>query len=149
MSAPGVKAPPARHRLGTFIRRPAGVTCNDAATRGPRRPLGFSVIEIVVALAIVAILAALALPALPRRRSARPARRSPGWAASGGSHPLERVATRTGSYLHDEAEFPQALTTVPSGTYAIGFKPSDAKGSGYTLTATPRGAQVGFRPRQP
>jgi type IV pilus assembly protein PilE len=112
--------------------------------RGSAQAPGFSVIEIVVALAIVAILAALALPhyhdAVRRGRRAE--------ARAGllqAAHWLERVATRTGSYLHDEAEFPQALTTVPSGTYAIGFKPSDAKGSGYTLTATPRGAQVGDR----
>jgi type IV pilus assembly protein PilE len=112
--------------------------------RGSAQAPGFSMIEVMVALAVVAILAALALPAYHEalRRGRRAEARAGLLQAA---HWLERVATRTGSYLHDEAEFPQALTTVPSGTYAIGFKPSDAKGSGYTLTATPRGAQVGDR----
>jgi len=112
--------------------------------RGAAQAPGFSMIEIVVALAIVAILAALALPhyqeALRRGRRAD--------ARAGllqAAHWLERRATRTGSYLHDQADFPEGLKSVPSGSYVIGFEASPTPGSGYTLTATPRGAQVGDR----
>ncbi|MDM0068019.1 type IV pilin protein [Variovorax sp. J31P207] len=112
--------------------------------RGPRRTAAFSMIEVMVALAIVAILAALSLPSYHEavRRGRRAEARTGLLQAA---HWLERVATHTGSYLDDEADFPETLKGVPSNSYAIGFEASQARGSGYTLTATPRGAQVGDR----
>lgn len=105
---------------------------------------GFTMIEALVVLALIAILTALALPNYREaiRRSQRAEARLGLLKAA---YWLEQVATATGSYLHHEADFPVALKGAPSGVYAIDFKPTETRGSGYTLTATPRGAQAGDR----
>lgn len=61
------------------------------------------------------------------------------------AHWLERVATATGRFPGDPADFPDSLRAVPSGSYRIGFEPADTQGSGYTLTASPQGAQAADR----
>lgn len=110
----------------------------------PGRCAGFTVVELMLVLTIVAILAAVALPSY-REAIRRGHRAEARVGLLQAAHWLERFATATGSYLRDEADFPAALKGLPSGTYEIDFRASDAKGSGYTLTATPRGAQAGDR----
>jgi type IV pilus assembly protein PilE len=104
---------------------------------------GFTFIEVMIVVAIIAILTAVALPSYQeylRRGNRAEARAGLLQAAQW----LERVATASGVYLTNQSTFPTALQIVPSRTYVISIEvPSDGSGSGYTLTATPQGSQVG------
>ncbi|MDM0103939.1 type IV pilin protein [Variovorax sp. J22R24] len=113
-------------------------------TPASQRETGFSLMEIIIVVAIIAVLAALALPSYHEhlRRGKRADARLGLLRAA---HWLERAATAAGRYPVDSADFPDMLTSVPSGLYTIQFAPSDALGSGYTLTATPRGDQAADR----
>lgn len=101
---------------------------------------GFSLIELMIVVSVIAILAGIAVPgyqAHMQRAHRAEARAGLLQAAQW----LERVATATGLYLADEADFPNALKSVPSGTYAISFATPD-KGRSYILHATPMNAQA-------
>lgn len=105
---------------------------------------GFTLIEVMIVVAIVAILTAIALPNYSEyvRRGHRAEARA---ALLQASQWMERAATATGTYPLTAA-FPATLTTIPSGRYTIAVaSPSAgaASGTAYTLTATPAGGQVG------
>ncbi|WP_298208134.1 type IV pilin protein [Acidovorax sp.] len=107
---------------------------------------GFTLIEVMIVVAIVAILTAIALPNYSEyvRRGHRAEARA---ALLQASQWMERAATATGTYPLTAA-FPATLTTIQSGRYTIAAtSPSagTASGTTYTLTATPAGAQVGDR----
>ena len=110
----------------------------------PKNHKGFTLIELMIVVAIVAILAAIALPSYNEyiRRGHRAEARA---ALLQGAQWMERAATATGTYPMTAA-FPATLTTVPSGRYAISaasHPASAASGTAFTLTAAPQGGQTG------
>jgi len=104
---------------------------------------GFTLVEAMIVVAVVAILTAIAVPGYQdyvRRGNRAEARAALLQAAQW----LERVATSTGSYLPTASvgNFPAELRTVPSATYDVSLGNTDAAGSAFLLSATPRGAQA-------
>ena len=112
---------------------------------GRRAPLGFSLIEMLVALLLLGIVASLAWPAYNQHvlRAHRAQARAGLLQAA---HRLEREATAAGAYPN--AELPDALASVPGNRYRISRqKPADATDAGirFLLFATPQGAQASDR----
>jgi type IV pilus assembly protein PilE len=115
-------------------------------TRGAAHgvPAGFTLIELVIAIAIVAIIAAVALPAY--QDSVRKGRRSEAFnAISQVQQAQERWRGNNATYTTTLSDLNLSATT-PSGYYQITLSATssatDALRSGYIVTATAAGAQA-------
>ena len=99
---------------------------------------GFTLIELMIVVTVVGILASVSYPSYVEyvRRGHRAEARAGLMQAA---QWMERAATATGTYPGIDAFAATALTTVPSGNYAIAL--SERSGATFTLTATARNAQ--------
>lgn len=106
----------------------------------PERQSGFTLIEVMIVVAIVGILSAIAYPSYAEyiRRGHRADARAGLLQAQ---QYLERASTATGVY---PTTLPTALTWSGDTTkrYDIAFLAGNTNAA-YTLTATPKGAQTG------
>lgn len=103
----------------------------------PRR--GFTLIELVIAIALIAILAALSLPSFVD--SVRKGRRSEALAAlTAVQQAQERRRANVATYTGQLDDLKLSART-PNGHYAIAIDGADA--TGYAVTATAAGSQAG------
>ena len=115
----------------------------NACMKSRKLPKGFTLIELMIVVAVVAILAAIAIPSYREyiRRSQRAEARAEVLRAEGW---LERFYTENNRYSNNAANnantaFSGLFTGVPAGTttrYTIALTITNG-GAGYTITAAP------------
>jgi type IV pilus assembly protein PilE len=109
--------------------------------RPSRRPAGYTLLEILIVVAVIVILLIIALPSYLAqvRKSHR---------ASAESHLMD-IAARQQQYLFDNRTYASDLATLnmttPSdvaGSYAISIGAASGPPPSFTVTATPTGSQA-------
>jgi type IV pilus assembly protein PilE len=108
-------------------------------TLSTRRPGGFTLIELMVTVAIAALLATIALPSYEGHLQ-RTRRADAKISLSGLAQQLERCLTRFGAYDHANCGVGAGPFTSTEGHYRITVTGRTA--TGFTLTAAPQGAQA-------
>lgn len=103
-----------------------------------RAVAGFTLIEIIIALAIVAILAAVALPQF--FESMRKSRRAEGIAALTAIQQAQERWRANATTYTDDLDALRLGNQTPSGYYTLAI--SNTSASGYTATATAAGSQA-------
>lgn len=100
-----------------------------------RNNSGFTLIELVVTVAIVAILAAIAIPSFANQM--RKSRRAEAISA------MQDAQLRLERYRVDHANYDGSGTTFPTlTTYNFAITATAAAPNNYTITATPQGDQA-------
>lgn len=104
-----------------------------------RRPGGFTLIELMIAIVVLAIVAALAVPVF--LDSVRKGRRSEAFAAlTAVQQAQERYRANVAAYTTELADKLKLPANTPGGHYTIAINAADA--TGYTATATAAGSQA-------
>jgi type IV pilus assembly protein PilE len=123
----------AKHVQGLLSARRAGAFC---------RSRGFSLIDVVIAMAVVGVLSAIAYPAYTSavQKSNRSAAESY----------LMDVAQRQQQYMQDQRSYATTVTALNAPTpssvssfYTISITASDGPPPSFTISATPTGTQAG------
>lgn len=102
------------------------------------RPRGFTLIELMIVVAIVAILATIAIPAFTEQM--RKSRRADAIGELGRLHlEMERWRADRSTYAGSGAGYPSPQSST---YYTVTIPQASASSTGYTLTATPQGGQA-------
>lgn len=105
-----------------------------------KRPAGFTLIELMIAIAILALLATIALPGY-QSHVQRTRRADAKTFLYGMAQQLERCYSRFGSYSHANCDIGVGPHTSTDGHYRIDI--SNRSATSFQLTAVPIGVQAG------
>ncbi|MGH8786581.1 MAG: type IV pilin protein [Cupriavidus necator] len=118
-----------------------GNPCRGWRLRGARATHGFTLIEVMITVAVIAILAAVAIPNYSRHvvRSHRAAIESFMLEVSGAQ---ERYLVDNRAYAANLGTLGMSVPAAQATRYDVAVTPNAALPPGYSIVATPKGSQV-------